>query len=506
VNPLINLYVAPPEIAAHAAALTIVIPLMAACAAMMAPNARWSWMIASVASVLAGWMALALVGEVARHGAVDYAMGGFLPPMGIALRIDALSALMLLVISFVGVMASIASGHFLKAEVRPGKHQLYQAGVLLCMSGLIGMVATGDAFNAFVMLEVSSIGTYALIATGQDRRALPAGFNYLIMGTVGATFYVFGVGLLYAATGTLNMADMARLLAPISGRPDVLAGFAFIMVGLGVKAAMFPLHGWLPAAYAHAPGAIVVFISGAATKAAFYLMVRFAFTVFGGGAATHGFAAVLAPLAAAGVVIASLQAVQQGELRRILAFSSVAQAGLLLLGLSLGTAAGLTAALLHLVAHSLLKSSLFMAAAGAAPGAVKLSDFNGAGRRAPWTMTAFAISGLSLIGAPLTMGFLSKWKLVEALLAHGWIWGVAVVAASSLAAVFYVGRMLEAIFFKPTAEGGPVVKEAPMGVRVPLWIMALLTLWFGVDAKLPLGFADEAARAAMRVVAPGATP
>jgi multicomponent Na+:H+ antiporter subunit D len=506
VNPLINLYVAPPELAAHAAALIVVVPLMAASAAMLAPCARWSWVIASAASMFAGWMALCLTGEVARHGAVDYAMGGFLPPLGIALRIDALSVLMALVISLVGVMACIASGHFLKAEVRPGKHQLYQAGVLLCMSGLIGMVVTGDAFNAFVMLEVSSIGTYALIATGQDRRALPAGFNYLIMGTLGATFYVFGVGLLYAATGTLNMADMARLLAPISGRPEVLAGFAFIMVGLGAKAAMFPLHGWLPAAYAHAPGAIVVFVSGAATKAAFYLMARFAFTIFGNGAAPQLFASVLAPLAAAGVAIASLQAIQQGELRRVLAFSSVAQAGVLLLALSLGTAAGLAAALLHLVAHSLLKSSLFMAAAGAAPGAVKLSDFNGAGRRAPWTMTAFAISGLSLVGVPLTMGFLSKWKLVEALLAEGWIWGVAVVASSSLAAVYYVGRMLEAIFFRPTAEGGPVVAEAPLCVRAPLWIMALLILWFGIDASVPLGLADAAARAAMRIAAPGAAP
>jgi multicomponent Na+:H+ antiporter subunit D len=190
----------------------------------------------------------------------------------------------------------------------------------------------------------------------------------------------------------------------------------------------------------------------------------------------------------------------------VIQFSSVAQAGLLLLGLSLGAAAGLAAALLHLIAHALLKPALFMAASGAAPKAVQLSDFNGAGRRAPWTMTAFAICGLSLIGAPLTMGFLSKWKLVEALLAEGWVWGVIVVAASSLAAVFYVGRMLEAVFFKPTPEGGPEIREAPIGVRASLWIMALLTLWFGLDARLPLAMADSAAQAAMQLVARGAAP
>ena len=156
------------------------------------------------------------------------------------------------------------------------------------------MVSTGDAFNAFVFLEVSSIGTYALIAIGEkrDRRALPAAFNYLIMGTIGATFYVVGVGFLFAATGTLNMADMGARLATLGDSSVVQAGFAFIVVGLGIKAAMFPLHGWLPGAYSYAPSLIAIFLAATATKASIYLMARFVFDVFPDGAAFgHGWQA-----------------------------------------------------------------------------------------------------------------------------------------------------------------------------------------------------------------------
>src|SRR5262249_33674596 len=164
-------------------------------------------------------------------------------------------------------------------------------------------------------------------------------------------------------------------------------------------------------------------------------------------------------------------------LRRVLAYSSVAQAGCLLLGLSLGVAAGVAAALLHLMAHAVMKTALFMST-GASPRAKTLADVAGAARSAPRTMTAFLLAGLSLIGAPLTLCFLSKGRLMEAMLGAGWIWAAAVLALSSLAAVAYVGRMLEAIFFRQPAADAPVAKEAPLGVLVPLWVLAVATVWF----------------------------
>jgi multicomponent Na+:H+ antiporter subunit D len=496
-----SLYAAPPTLLAHAPVLLIAGPLIGAAAAALAPSSRWAWMISVGASVFAVWMALGVVGETARRGIVDYFIGGFAPPAGIALRIDGLGAMMALLISFVGAAVALYSGHALRAEVRDRKHTLFQAGFLLCLAGLLGLVSTGDAFNAFVFLEVSSIGTYALVALGErrDRRALPAAFNYLIMGTIGATFFVIGIGFLYAATGTLNMADMAVRLAPLSENRTVQAGFAFVFVGLGLKAAMFPLHGWLPGAYGYAPSAIAAFLSATATKAALYLMARFAFTVFEpDDAFVRGFLLwVAAPLAATAAIVCSLQAVFEKDVRRILAFSSVAQVGYILLGLSIGTIVGASAGLMHLLAHALMKGALFMAVGAAAlsVNARTLEDFAGAAREAPWTMAAFTVSAASLMGVPLTFGFLTKWRLIEAALAQQQVWVVAVIAVSSLLALVYVGRMLEAIFLKTPAQGAPRIKEAPIGVLAPLLVLAGLCVWFGIDASLPETLADAGARA-----------
>jgi multicomponent Na+:H+ antiporter subunit D len=498
-----HLYAAPPQLMAHAPALLVVGPLVGACAAALSPNQRWAWMISVGATIFSVWMALCLAGDVSREGVVNYYMGGFAPPLGIAFRIDGLGVMMAMLISSVSVMAALYSGHALDAEIRNSKQQLFQAGFLLCVAGLLGLVSTGDAFNAFVFLEVSSSGTYALIAAGErrDRRALPAAFNYLILGTVGATFYVIGVGFLYAATGTLNLADIANRVATLGDSRVVQVGFAFIVVGLGLKAAMFPLHGWLPGAYAHAPSLMNIFLSATATKAALYLMARFLFGVFEPGSdfAYHFMMWVLAPLAGAAAVICSLQAALEKELRRVLAFSSVAQVGYILLGLSLGTLGGVSAAFLHLLVHALMKATLFMALGAAALHfrGRTLDDFAGAGRDAPWTMAAFAVGAGSLMGIPLTAGFLSKWRLIEASLAAGQVWIVVVIAASSLLALAYCGRMIEAAFFRAGSPGSERAKEAPLGVLVPLWILAGLCIWFGIDASLPESLATAGAQALM---------
>ncbi len=495
------LYVAPPALTAQAPILLVVGPLMAACATALAPSSRASWMIGVAGSVFAAWMALALAGEVARQGAVAYVIGGFPPPMGIAFHVDALGALMALLISSIGVVAALYSGHALDAEVRPEKHSLVQAGLLLCQAGLLGLVCTGDAFNAFVFLEVSSIGTYALVAVGEkrDRRALPAAFNYLILGTIGATFYVIGIGFLYAATGTLNMADMAARLVTLTGTAPVQAGFAFIVVGLAIKAAMFPLHGWLPGAYSFAPSLVSVFLSATATKAAIYLMMRFILDIFPQGAAFSEFflAWVLAPLAATAAIVCSIQAMFEKEVRRMLAFSSVAQAGFILLGMSMATIGSVSASLFYLIAHAIVKSGMFMALGGLAISlrARSLADFAGVARDAPWSAAALGVGAASLVGAPLTMGFLAKWRLIEAGMIAGQLWIVAVIAIASLLTLVYVGRIVEAMFFRSPAPGAQRAQEAPVGVLAPVWILAGLSLWFGIDASLPEGLANAGALA-----------
>ncbi len=496
-----TLYVAPPALAAQAPILAIAGPLIGACAAALSPGGRSGWMISVIAAAFAVWMSLAVACEVSRHGVVLYVIGGFQPPLGIALRIDALGSAMALLVSSMGLIGAVYSGHALVSEVRAETHTLFQSGYLLCVAGFLGLVSTGDAFNAFVFLEVSSIGTYALVAAGEqrDRRALPAAFNYLIMGTIGATFYVIGIGFLYGATGTLNMADMAARLATMGDNTAAQAGFAFVVVGLGIKAAIFPLHGWLPGAYAGAPSLVSVFLAATATKTALYLIARFTFDVFPDTSAFGQMFIhfILAPLAATAVIVCSVRAIFENEVRRILAYSSVAQVGLIVLGLSLANAAGASAAVFYIFAHALMKAALFMAL-GALAISVKartLDEFAGVARDAPWSAAAFGIAAASLAGLPLTMGFIAKWNLIAAAWQGGMIWMVIVVAVGSALTLVYAWRMVEALFFKAPLPGAPRAREAPVGVLAPLWVLAGLSLWFGVNASLPEALAKSAAAA-----------
>ncbi|MGB2218944.1 MAG: monovalent cation/H+ antiporter subunit D family protein [Henriciella sp.] len=487
--------------AVHAPALLVVIPMLMAPIAALMPAGRIGWMISNFAVFCALVMAIVLVVAVrdSELGYISYHMGGWQPPYGIEFRIDALNSMVLLLVSGVGLLASIFGWSSVKSEINNAKISLFYSAYLVCFTGLCGVAATGDAFNLFVFLEISSIATYVLVAlgAGRDRRALPAAINYVLMGTIGASFFVVGVGFLYAATGTLNMADLAARLPDLADNTVVMAGYAFIFVGLGIKAAMFPLHQWLPNAYTYSPSFVTMFLAATATKVAIYALIRFLFTVFGIDFTFEGLSLlwVLMPMGLAAMVACSFQAIFQTDVRRMLAYSSVAQVGYILLGVSIGTAAGVSSGLLHLVNHAVIKGALFMAVAGVllVHSGTRLSDFRGLGRRAPLTMTAFAIAGLSLIGVPLTAGFQSKYALVTALLQNGWWWAAIVVVFTSFLAVIYVGRILEAVFFQAPIGPDAEKKRLPVLVGVPLWAMALTSIWIGVDGGFVIGLANDAA-------------
>lgn len=504
----------------HAAPLLVVVPMLAATILVFFPSGRLAWWV-SVGSTLASLgfalVLLALVQATAafqadlaaggavtnleRDGVVSYALGGWAPPAGIEFRVDALNAMVLLLVSGVGFLTAVFSWPTVMAEIRKEKQNLFYAAYLICFCGLLGVAITGDAFNLFVFLEISSISTYVLVALGasRDRRALPAAFNYLVMGTIGATFYVIGVGFLYAAAGTLNMNQLAGLLPELAGNRAVQAGFAFIIIGLGLKAAMWPLHQWLPGAYAYGPSFVTTFLAATATKVALYALIRWLFTVFSPDFAfeTVSFDFLIAPVAIAAMVVCSFQAIFQTDIRRTLAYSSVAQVGYMLLGVSLATAAGLSAGLFHLFNHALMKGGLFMAVGGVVLTyrGTSLRDFAGLGRSAPWTMTAFAVCALSLIGIPLTAGFQSKIALIVATLDRGWWWATALIVFSSVLAVVYMGRILEAVFFKPPDNPRKVRREAPLLVLAPLWALALANLAIGLNAGLPFALSNDAAAA-----------
>jgi multicomponent Na+:H+ antiporter subunit D len=480
----------------HLPALQVVVPLMAApiAALLRWRRAAWAWSLAVSWAVLV--MAVLLLRRVLAEGTISYALGGWAAPWGIEYRIDVVSAFVLLVVAGIGAVVLPFARDSVEREVEPGRIPYLYSAVLLCLTGLLGITATGDVFNLFVFLEISSISAYALIAMGPDRRALHAAYKYLIMGSIGATFIVIGIGMMYMMTGTLNMADLAERLPQVSSR-TVSVAFAFLTVGISLKLALFPLHLWLPDAYTFAPSAITAFLASTATKVAVYMLVRFFFTIFGPAFSLEvmTFHWVLLPLALVGILSASMTAIYQMNVKRLLAYSSVAQIGYMVLGISLASVTGLTAGLLHLFNHALMKGALFMAMGCVMyqVGSVRIEAMTGLGRRMPWTMAAFVLGGLSLIGIPGTVGFISKWYLVLAAVEAGMWLVAALVLLGSLMALVYIWRVVEVAYFRDFV-GELEVQEAPASLLIPTWALVLANLYFGIDATLTTGVAGRAAQ------------
>ena len=477
-------------------ALQVVVPLIAAALCLILSRPPAAWLITFVASAVAMLVSFLMLQEVLQSGVIDYTFGGWAAPFGIAYRVDLVNAYVLVIVSTISTVVSVFARLSVASEIEAHNQGFFYTAWLLCLTGLLGIAITGDAFNLFVFLEISSLSSYVLIAMGADRRALTAAFQYLIMGTIGATFILIGVGLLYALTGTLNMLDLAERLPEVADSRTARTGFAFLTVGLGLKIALFPLHLWLPNAYAFAPSAVSAFLAATATKVAVYVLLRFVFSVFGVEFALGAMplAIGLAVLGSIAVLSASTVAIFQQNLKRMLAYSSVAQVGYLALGVSLATPTGLTATLLHLFNHALMKGALFVALGCIAwrIGSSRLQDFAGLGYRMPWTMGVFMIGGLSLIGIPLTAGFISKWYLVLAALEKGWWPVIVVIIAGSLLAIIYIWRVVEKAYLaRPSAQS--TTAEAPASMLIPAWLLAIANVYFGLHTDLSVGIATRAA-------------
>lgn len=479
----------------HLSLLLVIIPLIAAPIAAILPRGRSSWSLALGVTLICAILAGLQLWAVVHDGVISYDLGGWEPPWGIEYRIDAVNAIVAMIVA--GIAAITLPYALLSAEKEiPGDQlPLFYSAFLLCFTGLLGITQTGDIFNLFVFLEISSLSSYALISLGQNRQALTSAYQYLIMGTLGATFFLIGVGLIYSETGTLNMMDLAQRLPEVSGLKTVHTGFAFIMIGFALKLALFPLHLWLPNAYTYAPTVITVFLAATATKVALYVMLRVLFTVFPEGfvsATPTGDLFLLAGMA--GIISASIYAIYQMDVKRLLAYSSVAQIGYMALGIGFASSMGVTATIIHLFNHALMKGALFMAVGAIIYriGSCHMDNIQGLGRQMPWTFAAIVIGGLSLIGVPGTAGFISKWYLVLAALEQqAWI-VVAVILIGSLLAVVYIGKVIEVLYFRPATETNLRVKEAPILLLAPTWVLVMANIYFGLNTELTVGIAQRA--------------
>lgn len=454
--------------------LPMLIPLSLFAGALLVPLCRrgsrvWPYAVAVVATGLSFIASLAGLRQVLQAGEpARYYFGGWQPPMGIELVLDPLSAFFCLLISGVSLFV-LWHGRVPVATETPGKEVPFYSMVLLLLGGLSGIVLTGDLFNLYVFLEISSIATYALVAIG-SKRAPVAAFRYLIYGTVGASFYLLGVGFLFVMVGSLNMADVGAILSTTGQSPVTLVALVLMVVGLGVKMALFPLHGWLADAYSYASSTATALIAPIGTKVAAYVLIRIAFYMFEADLVRVDtpVAAMIVWLGAGGILWGGLMAMAQTDLKRMLAFSSVSHIGYIALGIGLASPLGLIGAILHTLNHAIMKGCLFLISGSvfAKTGHHSIGRLDNSLRvRMPWTMFSFTIVALSMIGLPPTAGFFSKWYLVLASFEQrNWLL-ILVIVLSSLFSVVYFFRILEKVYLRDPGVGVQMEAEKPQVSR-----------------------------------------
>ena len=418
---------------------------------------RWGYPLAVLASALMAACSGAALCEVLENGVIRYALASWPPPFGIELVVDPLSAFVVTVVAVIGTAVLIYGGPSVKHEL-PGRTHGFYGLALILLLGLAGMVLTGDLFNLYVFLEISSLAAYALMSIG-NRRAPLGALRYLFLGTIGASFYLLGIGFLYVLTGSLNMIDVAALLQSQPASPAVLISVTLIVIGFAFKMALFPMHGWLPDAYTYASSTATALIAPVMTKVSAYAIIRLLFFVYGVSSpdVVGLVTTVIAWLSAAGILVGSVMAMAQRDLKRMLAYSSVSQIAYIGLGIGLATPLGLIGAMLHVLNHALMKATLFMGAGGVQlrTGGTDLENLRGLGRRMPWTGACITLACLAMVGIPPTVGFFSKWYLVWAALdAQHWFFAAVILVGSLMSAVDLF-RIIELLYLRKPVGAAP---------------------------------------------------
>ncbi|WP_132058470.1 monovalent cation/H+ antiporter subunit D family protein [Halorussus amylolyticus] len=433
--------------------IAVAVPIFASVVALLAGLVRrkTGWHVAVAGSVVHVGIALELARRALFDETVRYVVGGFTSPYGIELVVDGLSATILVLVAVVSL------GVLGYARVAGPRSNAFYAAYLLLTAGLTGLSVTGDLFNMYVFLEITGLAAYVLVATGEGGRSAVAALRYLFIGTVGASLFLLGLGYAYIATGTLNMVHLSELLAEVGHTTTLVqTAFAFIVVGLFIKVAIFPLHTWQPEAYASSPDSVSALISALVSTVSAYAFVRVVYTVF-----TADFLAAnplardfLLVAAAVSIVAGSALAVAQSEVKRMLAYSSVAQFGLIVAAVSLVSETAMVGAVVHLVGHGLMKGGLFLAAGivATATGARTVADYDGLADRMPVGAGAFGVLALAMVGVPPAVGFVGKWYIALGAV-ESEAWGLTVViVASTLLTLAYFARLVERMFFREAPE------------------------------------------------------
>lgn len=486
----------------------VIIPLIASFC--MPVFARWKKEVCAPLATLttaAVFILTLIVGYHVSQGQIlSYAVSGWDPPWGIEMMVDSLSAIMMMLISGVSLFILIFSFAAIKYELERIVTGWYYTAFLLCLSGMVGLVVSNDIFNMYVLIEIAGISACALVAAKGTRLSTEAALKYLLLATIGSGFILFGIGFIYMITGHLNVHYVATELAIIKDQYPILiwTTLSFFVVGFGVKAALFPLHLWLPDAHSSAPSPSSAILSSLVVKVYIIAFVKILLIAFGLEIFHETFVRhLIIVLAVMAMLAGSFFAFVQIELKRRLAYSTVAQVGYVFLGIGLGTPWGLAAGMLHILVHAFMKTCLFLCAGAIAyqTGRKQVNEFAGMGYLMPITMGAFTVAAFSMVGIPLFGGFISKYGLaLGSLEADLPILILVIVLSGLLNATYYFPIVGQAYFSQDEDDSGDHESDSgskfkrdqiPLSMLIPIVVMALGIIYLGIFPGTVLNFINQ---------------
>lgn len=434
-------------------------------------------LMGSLTTLILLGLSLITVRIVATQGILVYSVGSWKLPIGIALVLDGLTVFMLVTVNLMAFLIAIYSINYM--ERFTSKWKFYTL-FLLMVAGMNGVVITGDMFNLFVFLEIASVASYALVAFGTERHELEAAFKYTVMSTVGSIFVLLGIVFLYSYTSTLNMADMANILAQKSASNITIMVSVLFIMGFGLKAALVPFHAWLPDAHPSAPAPISAMLSGVLIKSlGVYTLCRVFYNIIG---INSSLSLILMVLGTLSMVIGVFLAIGQWDFKRLLAYHSISQIGYVILGIGLGTPLGMIGGLFHLFNHSVFKSLLFLnsGAVEYATGTRDLQKMGGLMTKMPITGTTSLVASMSIAGIPPFNGFWSKLIIIIACVqANRLGYAFWAVLASILTLASFM-KVMKYAFFGKLKEKWNKVEEVPVFMKLAMVILALICVVGGV--------------------------
>ena len=399
-------------------------------------------------------------------------IAGYKPPFGINLAITPFSMFLACLISTMGFLVSL----YLLKDNTTETQDKFSMLILLVVMGSTGIVLTGDIFNMFVFLEITSISSYALTAIKKDRKGSEAGIKFLLVGSISSTLLLLGIALIYNQLGTLNLADIANRFSQMNPKVAFLA-VSFLFIGFGIESEMFPLNAWAPDVYQGAPAPVAALFSAITVKAGLYAMVRFLFTVV----AKATFIKLLLLFGILTVIVSELSALRQKDVKRMLGYSSLGQIGVILFAVGIGTADAMQGAIFHFVNHAVLKATLFLSVGllAKAAGGSTMEDLKGIGKKYPFVAGVFGIAALGVMGFPPLNGFMSKMLiLMAAAKAEHIVLIMLILAASVIEGVYYF-RALQIMFKEP--EPTRIEKKPfPLLSLVPLVVLVFAIIGIGL--------------------------